>query len=150
MDDENRKKLSQEERLEQREQKLAFSKHMYALTMAYLQKHLKHLTTEGRGDCWLLAIMADFEVTDHEPLKANPEPEAAHRRTEICTRRRGAIVQWAADKDRNGGFRFLCEMFGTSFNGDGGDDEEALKNAEKMVEKSLLAQRVPLRQRTRT
>ena len=79
MDDENRKKLSKEERLEQREQKLAFSKHMYAMTMAYLQKHLKHLTTEGRGDCWLLAIMADFEVTDHEPLKANPEPEAAHR-----------------------------------------------------------------------
>ena len=72
------------------------------------------------------------------------------QRTDICTRRRGAIVQWAADKDRNGGFRFLCEMFGTSFNGDGGDDKEALKNAEKMVEKSLLAQRVPLRQRTRT
>ena len=47
---------------QQREQKLAFSKHMYAMVMAYLDNHLEHLTTEGKGDCWLLSILADFEV----------------------------------------------------------------------------------------
>ena len=41
--DENRKKLGKEEKEKQREQKLAFSKNMFALAMAYLEKHL------GRG-----------------------------------------------------------------------------------------------------
>ena len=89
-------------------QKLDFSKNMYAIAMAYLEKHLKHLTTEGKGDCWLLAIMADFEVT-------NPELVAgldAEQREEICTSRRGDIVTWAADTESNGGFRLLCEMCG--------------------------------------
>ena len=45
-------------------QKLDFSKNMYAIAMAYLEKHLKRLKTEGKGDCWLLSIMAGFEVTD--------------------------------------------------------------------------------------
>ena len=63
MDGDNRKKqLNQEEKAQQREQKLAFSKHMYAMVMAYLDNHLEHLTTEGKGDCWLLSILADFEV----------------------------------------------------------------------------------------
>ena len=57
--DENRKKLGKEEKEKQREQKLAFSKNMYAMATAYMQTHLKHLTTEGRGDCWLLAILAE-------------------------------------------------------------------------------------------
>ena len=73
----------------------------------------------------MLAILAGFEILDHE-LVARLE---ARQRTDICTRRRGAIVQWAADKESNGGFRFLCEMLGISFNGDS-DDEDAVRNAE--------------------
>ena len=105
---------------------------MYAMAMAYMQRHLKHLTTEGRGDCWLLAILAGFEILDPE-LVARLEPRQC---IDICIRRRGAIVQWAADSESNGGFRLLCDMLGISFNGDS-DDEDAARNAETMVEKRL-------------
>ena len=46
-------------------QKLDFSKNMYAIAMAYLEKHLKRLKTEGKGDCWLLSILAGFEAPVH-------------------------------------------------------------------------------------
>ena len=60
----NRKKLTSQEKDKVREQKKSFSKSMYAMAVAYLKKHLERLKTEGRDDCWLLAIMAGFEVTD--------------------------------------------------------------------------------------
>ena len=39
-----------------------------------------------------------------------------------------------ADSESNGGFRFLCEMFGTSLDL---DDADAVKNAENMVQQRL-------------
>ena len=102
---------------------------MYALAVAYLKNNLKHLQTEGRGDCWLLTIMAGFEVTDPE-LVAGLD---AKQHEEICTKRRGAIVRWAADSVNNGGFRLLCEMLGISFNG---DNEDEVSKAETKVEKT--------------
>ena len=82
--DENRKKLGKEEKEKQREQKLAFSKNMYAIAMAYLEEHLEHIKTEGRGDCWLLTIMAGFEVTDPDLVAKLDD----NQREEICTKRR--------------------------------------------------------------
>ena len=76
------------------------------MAVTYLKNNLKHLKTEGRGDCWLLTIMAGFEVTDPD-LVAKLD---AKQREEICTKRRVAIVEWAADSESNGGFRLLCEM----------------------------------------
>ena len=65
MDGDNRKKLTQEEKARQRQQKQDFSKNMYAIAMAYLKEHLKRLKTEGKGDCWLLSILAGFEAPVH-------------------------------------------------------------------------------------
>ena len=59
----------------------------------------------------LLAILADFEIPDHE-LVAKLD---VRQRGDICTKRRRAIVQWAVNKESNGGFRYLCEMLGSSF-----------------------------------
>jgi hypothetical protein len=66
----NRKKLTSQEKDKVREQKKSFSKSMYAMAVAYLKKHLERLKTEGRGDCWLLTIMAGFEVTDPDLIKS--------------------------------------------------------------------------------
>ena len=66
----NRKKLTSQEKDKVREQKKSFSKSMYAMAVAYLKKHLERLKTEGRDDCWLLTIMAGFEVTDPDLIKS--------------------------------------------------------------------------------
>ena len=89
-----------------REQKKSFSKSMYAMAVAYLKKHLERLKTEGRGDCLFLTIMAGFEVTDPDLVAKLDD----NQREDICTKRRVAIVEWAADSESNGGFRLLCEM----------------------------------------
>ena len=57
----------------------------------------------------------------------------AKQREEICTKRRVAIVEWAADSQSNGGFRLLCEMCGISINGVGDDDVDAFKKASKKL-----------------
>ena len=54
-------------------QKLDFSKNMYAIAMAYLEKHLKRLKTEGKGDCWLLSIMARGVDGGRRPHLLRPE-----------------------------------------------------------------------------
>ena len=87
---------------------------LYAMAVAYLKKHLERLKTEGRGDCWLLAIMAGFEVTDPDLVAKLDD----NQREDICTKRRVAIVEWAADSESNGGFRLLCEMLGVSLDTD--------------------------------
>ena len=109
-----RKKLTPQEKEQLRERKRSFSQNMYAMAVTYLKNNLKHLQTEGRGDCWLLTIMAGFEVTDPD-LVAGLDAE---QREEICTKRRVAIVEWAADSQSNGGFRLLCEMLGVSLDTD--------------------------------
>ena len=96
-----RKKLTPQEKEQLRERKRSFSQNMYAMAVTYLKNNLKHLQTEGRGDCWLLTIMAGFEVTDPD-LVAKLD---AKQREEICTKRRVAIVEWAANSESNGGFR---------------------------------------------
>ena len=85
-----------------------FSRNMYGAALAQLEEHLERMKTEGVGDCWLLSILAGFEVKDPE-LVAGLNPQ---QREEICTSRRKDIVSWAADWKRNGGFRFLCDQFG--------------------------------------
>ena len=137
----NRKKLTSQEKDKVREQKKSFSKSMHAMAVAYLKKHLERLKTEGRGDCWLLTIMAGFEVTDPDLVAKLDD----NQREEICTKRRRAIVKWAADSKSNGGFSLLCEMLGYSVDL---DDATAVKDAEKYVQTRLnaLAQRVVLRQ----
>ena len=79
----NRKKLTSQEKDKVREQKKSFSKSMYAMAVAYLKKHLERLKTEGRGDCWLLTIMAGFEVTDPDLVAKLDD----NQREEICKRR---------------------------------------------------------------
>ena len=65
-----RKKLTPQEKDQLRERKRSFSQNMYAMAVTYLKNNLKHLQTEGRGDCWLLTIMAGFEVTDPDLIKS--------------------------------------------------------------------------------
>ena len=101
-----RQRLTPQEYDQLRDLKRSFSQDMYAMAVAYLKNNLERIKTEGRGDCWLLTIMAGFEVTDPE-LVAGLD---AKQHEEICTKRRGAIVRWAADSVNNGGFRLLCEM----------------------------------------
>ena len=69
-------------------------------------RHLQTTKTEGVGDCWLLSIMAGFEVKDPKLVR---KVDDAQRKT-ICTSRRHAIVEFAASSKKNGAFRFLCEM----------------------------------------
>ena len=102
--------------------------HMYmcAAALAQLEEHLEHMKTEGAGDCWLLSIMAGYEVTDPKLVaKLNPQ-----QREEICTSRRKDIVSWAADWKRNGGFRFLCDQLGITISG---DNEAAKEKASQEV-----------------
>ena len=80
------------------------------MAVAYLEKTLERIQTEGVGDCWLLTIMAGFEVKDRKLVKKVSE----HQREVMCTTRRRAIVDWAANSKQNGGFRLLCEMCGIS------------------------------------
>ena len=127
-----RKKLTPQEKDQLRERKRSFSQNMYAMAVTYLKNNLKHLQTEGRGDCWLLTIMAGFEVTDPE-LVAGLD---AKQHEEICTKRRGAIVRWAADSVNNGGFRLLCEMLGISFNGDNEDEVSKAETKEEKTEEA--------------
>ena len=66
MDDRERKEATESEkkRADSRQQWHDFSKLMYATAKASLEEHLERVQTEGMGDCWLLSIMAGFEVTD--------------------------------------------------------------------------------------
>jgi hypothetical protein len=107
-----------------------FSRNMYGTALAQLEEHLKRMKTEGVGDCWLLSILAGFEVKDPE-LVAGLNPQ---QREEICTSRRKDIVSWAADWKRNGGFRFLCDQLGITISG---DDEAAKKKASQEVQERL-------------
>ena len=89
----------------------------------------------------MLTIMAGFEVKDRNLVASLRD----NQREEICTKRRRAIVKWAADSKSSGGFSLLCEMLGYSVDL---DDATAVKDAEKYVQTRLnaLAQRVVLRQ----
>ena len=77
-----------------------FAKDMYDYAMAYLQKTLERLTpTEGVGDCWLLSMLAGFEITDRDlvqntcPLiSATPSANADGSRDEGLTRVRAVRV----------------------------------------------------------
>ena len=95
-------------------------------SMAQLEEDLERLETEGVGDCWLLSILAGFEVKDPK-LVAGLDTK---QRKEICTSRREDIVSWAADWKRNGGFRFLCDQLGITISG---DNEAAKEKASQEV-----------------
>ena len=82
MDGENRKKLTPAAKDQLRELKRSFSQDMYAMAVAHLEDPLEKIKTEGKGDCWLLTIMASFEVKDRNHVKNLSEPQRAL----ICTR----------------------------------------------------------------
>ena len=63
------------------------------------------------------------------------------QREAICTKRRRAIVEWAADSTKNGGFRLLCEMCGRSVDF---KDTNSVKEAEQYVQTRLQKWRKPL------
>ena len=54
--------------------------------------------------------MAGFEVKDRNHVASLRDDQ----REDICTKRRRAIVEWAADSKLNGCFSVLCEMCGRS------------------------------------
>ena len=103
-----RMRLDEEVYEQLREMQRSFTKEMYAFAVAYLQRTLERTRTEGIGDCWLLTIMAGFEVKDRELVKQ----VNAEQRESICTSRRRAIVESAANSKLNGSFKLLCEMCG--------------------------------------
>ena len=81
---------------------------MYEYAKAFLQQGMERWETEGVGDCWLLTILAGWELNDPDVVYKVPQ----ERRGAICTSRRNAIVNMAADAKKNSAFRLLCEMCG--------------------------------------
>ena len=53
-----------------RDLKRSFSQDMYAMAVAHLEDPLEKIKTEGKGDCWLLTIMASFEVKGRNNVKS--------------------------------------------------------------------------------
>ena len=67
-----------------RDLKRSFSQEMYAMAVAYLEKTLERIETEGRGDCWLLTSMAGFEAKERNHVAGLRDDQ----REDICTTRR--------------------------------------------------------------
>ena len=85
----------------------------------------------------MLTIMASFEVKGRNNVKSLRDDQ----REAICTKRRRAIVEWAADSKENGGFRLLCEMCGRSVDF---KDTNSVKEAEQYVQTRLKPWRTKL------
>ena len=129
-DDDGNRKEPPTELQKARQDWLDFSRDMYGFALAQLEDDLERLETEGVGDCWLLSILAGFEVKDPRQVAGLNQQQ----RKEICTSRREDIVSWAADWKRNGGFRFLCDQCGITIS-DGNDS--AFKTASKALQERL-------------
>ena len=56
----------------------SFTKEMYDYAVAYLQRTLERTPTEGIGDCWLLTILAGFEIK-HQDASATAVRSSARR-----------------------------------------------------------------------
>ena len=132
-----RQKLTVQDKDQLRELKRRFSQDMYAMAVAYLKNTLESIKTEGKGDCWLLTIMAGFEVKDRDLVASLRDKQ----REDICTKRRRAIVEWAADSKKNGGFSLLCEMVGRTVNFKA---KNSVKEAEQYVQTRLKPWRTAL------
>ena len=72
-----RQKLTVQDKDQLRELKRRFSQDMYAMAVAHLEDPLEKIKTEGKGDCWLLTIMASFEVKDRKHVKNLSEDHSA-------------------------------------------------------------------------
>ena len=125
-------KVSRETKTRLRGLQMSFVTRMYEHAKEFLGRGLEKWTTEGVGDCWLLTIMAGWEVKD--PALVNAVPDDGQSRQNICTSRRVAIVEFAANAKKNGGFRLLCEFCG--LNVDFGDPKD-VKRAESEISKRL-------------
>ena len=90
-----RQRLTPQEYDRLRDLKRSFSQDMYAMAVAYLEQTLERIKTEGRGDCWLLTIMAGFEVKDRKHVASLRDDQ----RENICTQRRRAIVDAPGPSD---------------------------------------------------
>ena len=101
-------KISREAKERLRDMQMSWVKRMYEYAKAFLQLGMERWETEGVGDCWLLTILAGWELKDPDVVYEVPQ----ERRGALCTSRRNAIVNWAADAKKNSAFRLLCEMCG--------------------------------------
>ena len=101
-------KISRETKERLRDQQMSWVKRMYEYAKAFLQQGMERWETEGVGDCWLLTILAGWELKVPDVVYEVPQ----ERRGAICTSRRNAIVNMAADAKKNSAFRLLCEMCG--------------------------------------
>ena len=81
--------------------------------------------------------MAGFEVKDRNHVASLRDDQ----REDICTKRRRAIVEWAADSKLNGCFSLICEMVGRSVNF---EDKNSVKEAEQYVKTRLQRWRTAL------
>ena len=125
-------KITREEKEHLRGLQMSFVKRMYEHAKAFLQQGMERWETEGVGDCWLLTIMAGWEVKD--PALVNAVPDDGQSRQNICTSRRVAIVKFAADAKKNGAFRLLCEMCGEKVDF---KDPNDVKRAQRDISKRL-------------
>ena len=125
-------KVSRETKTLLRGLQMSFVKRMYEHAKAFLQQGMERWETEGVGDCWLLTIMAGWEVKD--PALVNAVPDDGQSRQNICTSRRVAIVKFAADAKKNGAFRLLCEMCGEKVDF---KDPNDVKRAQRDISKRL-------------
>ena len=101
-------KISRETKERLRNQQRSWVGRMYEYAKAFLQQGMERWETEGVGDCWLLTILAGWELNDPDVVYKVPQ----ERRGALCTSRRNAIVNMAADAKKNSAFRLLCEMCG--------------------------------------
>ena len=101
-------KISREAKEHLRAMQRSWVGRMYEYAKAFLQQGMERWETEGVGDCWLLTILAGWELKDPDVVYEVPQ----ERRGAICTSRRNAIVNMAADAKKNSAFRLLCEMCG--------------------------------------
>ena len=131
-------KLTREEKEHLRGLQMSFVKRMYEHAKEFLGRGLERWTTEGVGDCWLLTIMAGWEVKD--PALVNAVPDDGQSRQNICTSRRVAIVEFAANAKKNGAFRLLCEMCGENVNF---KDPNDVKRAQRDISKRLADWKTP-------
>ena len=66
-------KISREAKEHLRGMQRSWVKRMYECAKAFLQQGMERWETEGVGDCWLLTILAGWELNDRELVYEMPQ-----------------------------------------------------------------------------
>ena len=74
-------KISREAKTRLRGMQMSWVKRMYEYAKAFLQQGMERWETEGVGDCWLLTILAGWELNDPDVVYKVPQ----ERRGALCT-----------------------------------------------------------------